>query len=218
MSVPPQLLTVCYSALFSLYLPYLPILETKTGQEIQQDHDLRTALTALRFAAQLSVDISCKANVDMLNTAADKGGALKFVSAPAPPTCYLAVRTYATLRKIFPEEWQTCQAAMEAKYESLRIFARRWGIAGRSGLAQTLDEFANTALRKNDVPTAGSDRPGSQRLPRSRYIPFVFSHWICRHGNWRPYGDLPLKLTTCKPLQEKEAWTKITDIDPVVLA
>ncbi|KAK9782782.1 putative Zn(2)-C6 fungal-type domain-containing protein [Seiridium cardinale] len=117
------------SALFSLYLPYLPVLETKTGEQIRQDHDLTTALAALRFAAQLSVDISCKANVDMQRTASQPVSALKFVVAPAAPTCYLVVKTYATLRKIFPEEWQNCQDAMQAKYESLRIFAYRWGIA-----------------------------------------------------------------------------------------
>ncbi|KAF7526999.1 hypothetical protein G7054_g10600 [Neopestalotiopsis clavispora] len=117
------------SALFSLYLPYLPVLETKTRGQIEQDHDMKTALAALRFAAQLSVDISCKANVDMQRTASQEVSALKFVVAPAAPTCYLVVKTYATLRKIFPEEWQQCQEAMEAKFESLKIFAHRWGIA-----------------------------------------------------------------------------------------
>lgn len=162
-----MLLTTHPSALFSLYLPYLPLLETKTGQQIQLDHDLRTALAALRFAAQLSVDISCKANVDMQKTAAEKGGALKFVVAPAAPTCYLVVRTYASLRRIFPEEWETCQAAMESKYESLRIFARRWGIAGTSLLC--CREFCYEvalliffALRKNDAPAPGSVRLGSK--------------------------------------------------------
>lgn len=92
---------------------------------------MRTALAALRFAAQLSVDISCKANVDMARTASQEVSALKFVVAPAAPTCYLVVKTYATLRKIFPEEWQQCQEAMEAKFESLKIFAHRWGIAGK---------------------------------------------------------------------------------------
>ncbi|KAI0151224.1 hypothetical protein BJ166DRAFT_384444 [Pestalotiopsis sp. NC0098] len=145
------------SALFSLYLPYLPVLETRSREQIQQDHDMRTALAALRFAAQLSVDISCKANVDMARTASQEVSALKFVVAPAAPTCYLVVKTYATLRKIFPEEWQQCQEAMEAKFESLKIFAHRWGIAEK--MMCQLDEVAGLERKnflKPDPPTPES--------------------------------------------------------------
>lgn len=120
-----------HSALFSLYFPYLPVLETKTAVEISQDNDLTIALAALRFAAQLSTDISCKVNEDIRRTASDEGAALKYIVAPAAPTCYLVVRTYASLRRIFPEEWEHCQEAMVDKYESLVFFSQRWGIAGK---------------------------------------------------------------------------------------
>ncbi|KAH8200117.1 hypothetical protein TruAng_005738 [Truncatella angustata] len=95
-------------------------------------HDWSTAMAALRFAAQISVDISCKANVDVAKTMSQDMTALKFVVAPAAPTCYLVVKTLNSVRKIFPEEWARCQEDMRAKYDSLKVFAHRWGIAGKT--------------------------------------------------------------------------------------
>lgn len=119
------------SALFTLYLPYLPLIESKNAVEIEQDHELKTALAALRFAAQMSTDISCRVNAEVK----DKGeevAAIKYLVAPAAPTCYFVVMTYASLRRIYPEEWEHCQEAIRDKYESLRFFSYRWGIAGKS--------------------------------------------------------------------------------------
>ncbi|KAI1850552.1 hypothetical protein JX265_004262 [Neoarthrinium moseri] len=129
---------MCCSALFSLYLPYLPVLETKSAAEIKQDADLSMALAALRFAAQLSTDISCKVNADIKR--GEEGVALKYIVAPAAPTCYLVVKTYASLRRIFPEEWDHCQEAMVDKFESLRFFSYRWGIAEK--MMRQLQEVA----------------------------------------------------------------------------
>jgi hypothetical protein len=117
------------SALFTLYLPYLPLLETKSAAEISQDYELNTAVTALRFAAQMSTDISCKINGDLKG--ASEGEAIKYLAAPAAPTCYLVVLAYSSMSKIYPEEWNHCQEAIVEKYESLRFFSYRWGIAGK---------------------------------------------------------------------------------------
>jgi hypothetical protein len=119
------------SALFTLYLPYLPLVESKTSAEIEQDHELKTALAALRFAAQMSTDISCKVNAELKATG-EEVASIKYLVAPAAPTCYFVVMTYASLRRIYPEEWEHCQEAIVDKFESLRYFSYRWGIAGKS--------------------------------------------------------------------------------------
>ncbi|ORY68808.1 uncharacterized protein BCR38DRAFT_139283 [Pseudomassariella vexata] len=116
---------MCVSALFTLYLPFLPVLQSKTAQEINGDYELTTALTALRFAMKMSTDISCKMNGDI----AREVNSVRYLAAPAAPTCYLVVMAYAGLRKVFPEQWDQCQIAMMEKYESLKFFSYRWGIA-----------------------------------------------------------------------------------------
>lgn len=118
------------SALFSLYLSFLPVLESKSTAEIEADEQLRTALAALRFATQMSTDITCKMNAESKATGREM--TFRELPAPAAPTCYLVVVTYAGLRNISPEDHSKCQAAIVDKYDSLKFFGQRWGIAGAS--------------------------------------------------------------------------------------
>lgn len=117
-----------FSALFTLYMPWLKTLESRTAAQVEQDFELKTALAALRFAAQMSTDISCKVNAELASLG--EVTVVKYLVAPAAPTCFFVVMTYASLRRIFPEEWHHCHQAMVDKYESLRFFSRRWGVAG----------------------------------------------------------------------------------------
>ncbi|KAK7969419.1 hypothetical protein PG988_008492 [Apiospora saccharicola] len=118
---------MCCSALFTLYIPFLPILESQTTAQINANNELRTALAALRFAAQLSSDITCKMNSEV--SAPDKELSCRELAVLAAPTCFLVVKVYTGLRSICPEEYQKCQDAILDKYKSLRIFRCRWGIA-----------------------------------------------------------------------------------------
>ncbi|KAK6865021.1 hypothetical protein PG995_001549 [Apiospora arundinis] len=118
---------MCCSALFTLYLPFLPVLESKTAAQINDDTELRTALAALRFAAQMSSDITCKMNIEA-NTSSQELSCRE-LAALAAPTCYVVVQVYTSLRNIFPHEYQKCQDAIIDKYKSLKFFRCRWGIA-----------------------------------------------------------------------------------------
>lgn len=117
-----------FRALFTLYLPFLPVLESKTAAQINDDTELRTALAALRFAAQMSSDITCKMNIEA-NTSSQELSCRE-LAALAAPTCYVVVQVYTSLRNIFPHEYQKCQDAIIDKYKSLKFFRCRWGIAG----------------------------------------------------------------------------------------
>ncbi|KAH8671313.1 hypothetical protein BX600DRAFT_434431 [Xylariales sp. PMI_506] len=128
------------SALFTLYLPYLQFVEKTPPEELKHDSDLTTAIAALRFAAQMSTDISCKVNADILSKGINESNTIRCLVAPAAPTCYFVVRTYVSLRRIFPDEWQHCHDALVDKYESLRLFSYRWGIAER--MMRQLEEVA----------------------------------------------------------------------------
>lgn len=125
------------AALFTLYLPYLAILRERVeeagvggGKGVQAllDHneELSTALAALRFACQMSTDISCKLNADF--EAAPRSPLL--LSAPAGGTCYLVILAFASLCRIFPEERDKCEENIAEKFESLKLFSFRWGLAG----------------------------------------------------------------------------------------
>ncbi|KAK7922996.1 hypothetical protein PG985_007067 [Apiospora marii] len=127
---------MCCSALFTLYLPFLPILESQTAAQINANNELRTALAALRFAAQLSSDITCKMNNEV--SAPDKELSCRELAVLAAPTCFLVVKVYTGLRNICPEEYQKCQDAILDKYKSLNIFKCRWGIAGTSIIVTVL--------------------------------------------------------------------------------
>ncbi|KAI1389654.1 uncharacterized protein F4822DRAFT_207374 [Hypoxylon trugodes] len=116
------------SALFTLYLPYLAILEHATdsvSSTLAKSEELKTALAALRFACQMSTDISCKLNADF--EATPRSPAL--LCAPAGATCYFVIVFYSSACRIFPEEYDKCQANIAEKFESLRLFSFRWGIA-----------------------------------------------------------------------------------------
>ncbi|KAL7622807.1 hypothetical protein AAE478_006486 [Parahypoxylon ruwenzoriense] len=154
------------SALFTLYLPYLAILErtpahrlpallasssissssspsssstpdTKpaaTNSSSSNDIELATALAALRFACKMSTDISCKVNADYEAAAATAGAEQKskspaYLCAPAGATCYLVIQAFASLGRIFPAERADCEANIAEKFESLKLFSFRWGIA-----------------------------------------------------------------------------------------
>ncbi|KAK7952277.1 uncharacterized protein PG986_008005 [Apiospora aurea] len=119
---------MCCSALFTLYLPFLPILEAQTATQISNNNELRTALAALRFAAQLSSDITCKMNSEI--TDPEQELSCRELAVLAAPTCFLVVKVYTGLRIICPEEYQKCQDAILDKYKSLKFFRCRWGIAG----------------------------------------------------------------------------------------
>lgn len=116
------------SALFTLYVPYLSILEHSAGPAsalLESSEEVSTALAALRFACKLSTDISCKVNADFER--APRSPAL--LCAPAGATCYHVISTFAALCRIFPDEHDVCHANIAEKFESLALFSFRWGIA-----------------------------------------------------------------------------------------
>ncbi|KAI1501947.1 hypothetical protein F5X99DRAFT_408565 [Biscogniauxia marginata] len=118
------------SALFVLYMPYLPILERTTPSAIAESGELSTALAALRFACKMSTDISCKVNKDYVATGpAPRSPAA--LAAPAGTTCYFVVIAYVSLCRLFPDEYDAFQVAIAEKFESLWLFSFRWGIADK---------------------------------------------------------------------------------------
>ncbi|KAK8048742.1 hypothetical protein PG994_010472 [Apiospora phragmitis] len=135
---------MCCSALFTLYLPFLPILESQTAAQINSDKGLTTALAALRFAAQLSSDITCKMNSEITNS--DQELSCRELAVLAAPTCFLVVKVYTGLRNICPEEYQKCQDAILDKYKSLTLFRCRWGIADKL-MSQLNDAYGDNWYR-----------------------------------------------------------------------
>ncbi|KAI8629953.1 hypothetical protein F5Y19DRAFT_474898 [Xylariaceae sp. FL1651] len=113
------------SSLFVLYSPYLPILERSTPAAIEPNPELNVALAALRFACQMSTDISCKIN-ENFDTASRSPAVL---CAPAGATCYMVILAFSSISRIFPEESLKCQEAITEKFESLWLFSFRWGLA-----------------------------------------------------------------------------------------
>ncbi|KAI0386847.1 hypothetical protein F5Y04DRAFT_242505 [Hypomontagnella monticulosa] len=130
------------SALFILYLPYLPILEHAADPSsslasyapdpasaaralLASNPEINTALVALRFACQMSTDISCKLNADF--GSAPRSPAQ--LCAPAGATCFFVITTFASLGNIFPDEREKCEENIAEKFESLTLFSYRWGIA-----------------------------------------------------------------------------------------
>ncbi|KXJ90938.1 hypothetical protein Micbo1qcDRAFT_68198 [Microdochium bolleyi] len=120
--------SMCISALFTLYLPYLPRIETSSVAQIDADPELRIALAALRFACKMSTDISCKINAEYM-LGGDNSSNVDVLSAPVGATCYLVIIVFSSFRRIFPDENLECQRAIAEKFESLRLFSSRWGIA-----------------------------------------------------------------------------------------
>lgn len=127
------------SALFTLYLPYLPIIENTVPAVAAADPELTTALAALRFACKLSTDISCKINQNIDTTSSTRSSvgsgsgvddSLAILAAPAGATCYSVIVAFAGFSRIFPHEREECAEAIAEKFESLRLFSHRWGIAG----------------------------------------------------------------------------------------
>ncbi|KAI1085050.1 hypothetical protein F5B20DRAFT_129248 [Whalleya microplaca] len=118
------------SSLFVLYLPYLPLIESMApdfSRNRRRSDELETALAALRFACKMSTDISCKVNASYQ---ASKRSPV-VLCAPAGATCYLVIIVYASFCRIFPEESNERQTDIAEKFESLRLFSSRWGIAER---------------------------------------------------------------------------------------
>ncbi|KAF3058084.1 hypothetical protein GL218_05863 [Daldinia childiae] len=144
------------SALFTLYMPYLSILEntlhfsssTPASTLVASSAELSTAIAALRFACKMSTDISCKLNANFESTAPRSPALL---CAPAGATCYLVIQAYAALRRIFPEERDDCEANIEEKFESLKLFSFRWGIAEKmmSQLEKKLNVDRNHYLQRS---------------------------------------------------------------------
>jgi hypothetical protein len=102
------------------------VLQSKSRAEIDNNHELSIALHALKFASKLSTDISCKMNAEL----AGEIDTVKYLSAPAAPTCYLVIVAYTGLQKVLPEDVAYSQTVMYEKFESLKFFSHRWGIAG----------------------------------------------------------------------------------------
>ncbi|OTA85774.1 hypothetical protein M434DRAFT_159221 [Hypoxylon sp. CO27-5] len=100
--------------------------EAEVEALLARNSELSTALAALRFACKMSTDISCKLNADF--EAAPRSPLM--LSAPAAGTCYLVIVAFASLRRIFPEERGECEENIAEKFESLRLFSFRWGLAG----------------------------------------------------------------------------------------
>ena len=181
------------SALFTLYLPYLPILESVSREAVRRDEELAVVLAALRFACKLSTDISCKINqeldsrstpvptpvhdpptpksnsnsghghMDNFDACRDSrtssvghgqgtrddrksndNGSLAVLAAPAGATCYSVIVAFAGLERIFPAERAECREAIAEKFESLRLFSLRWGIAGEYTPPPLLSLFSTT--------------------------------------------------------------------------
>ena len=57
-------------------------------------------------------------------------GSVSVIAAPAGATCYSVIVAFAGLERIFPSERVQCRQAIAEKFESLRLFSLRWGIAG----------------------------------------------------------------------------------------
>ncbi|KAI1662817.1 hypothetical protein F4813DRAFT_342039 [Daldinia decipiens] len=142
------------SALFTLYMPYLSILESTqrfssapASSLVASSAEISTAMAALRFACKMSTDISCKLNANF--GSAPRSPA--FLCAPAGATCYLVIQAYAALRRIFPEERAECEANIEEKFESLKLFSFRWGIAEKmmSQLEKKLNVDRNHYLQRS---------------------------------------------------------------------
>ncbi|KAK7755949.1 hypothetical protein SLS62_001891 [Diatrype stigma] len=155
------------SALFTLYLPYLAIIENTAPAAIAADNELATALAALQFACKLSTDVSCRINRTIDATPAPpplyhhyqpppnqphyyhnnnnhhhhhhqhtrsgststSNSSLAILAAPAGATCYAVIVAFAGFQRIFPAERERCREAIAEKFESLRLFSLRWGIA-----------------------------------------------------------------------------------------
>ncbi|KAI1465933.1 uncharacterized protein F4812DRAFT_89202 [Daldinia caldariorum] len=144
------------SALFTLYMPYLAILEnsrhlgaSSPASLLASSQEVSTALAALRFACKMSTDISCKLNANF-------GSAPRspvYLCAPAGATCYLVIQAYAAIRRIFPEEMAECEKDIEEKFESLRLFSFRWGIAEKmmSRLEEKLNIDRNVYLQNSQL-------------------------------------------------------------------
>ncbi|KAI1765138.1 hypothetical protein GGR53DRAFT_529943 [Hypoxylon sp. FL1150] len=93
---------------------------------LASSEELSTAVAALRFACKMSTDISCKVNADY-DRGTPRSPAL--LCAPAGNTCYFVILAYASLCRCFPDEQDECQANIAEKFESLKLFSYRWGIA-----------------------------------------------------------------------------------------
>lgn len=102
-----------------------------SSAQIDANPELKTALAALRFACKMSTDISCKINADFVKDG-DSPSNVDVLSAPVGATCYLVIIVFSSFRRIFPDENLECQRAIAEKFESLRLFSSRWGIAGKS--------------------------------------------------------------------------------------
>ncbi|KAI5926898.1 hypothetical protein F4810DRAFT_416187 [Camillea tinctor] len=116
------------SALFVMYMPYLTIMEHTSSAEIYASEELSTALAALRFACQMSTDISCKVNKGY-ESSRPVPRSPAALAAPAGATCYFVILAYVSLCRMFPDEYNIFQGAITEKFESLYLFSFRWGIA-----------------------------------------------------------------------------------------
>ncbi|RYP66086.1 hypothetical protein DL771_007977 [Monosporascus sp. 5C6A] len=124
--------SVLISALFTLYLPYLPIIEQTAPAALEADLELSTAVAALKFACRLSTDISCRVNQDLVGTGTatrKEDDPFAVLAAPAGSTCYHVIIAFAGLSRIYPDERERCAEAIAEKFESLHLFSYRWGLA-----------------------------------------------------------------------------------------
>ncbi|KAK7987184.1 hypothetical protein PG988_002172 [Apiospora saccharicola] len=116
------------SALFTLYLPYMPPEEMGSPSKsmIQENMDLACALAALKFACQIGIDIACR----LYERLARNPGRGHTVTAPSAATsCYLTCRGFAERWRFYPEEAEYLDGQIRERFESLQFFSGRWAIA-----------------------------------------------------------------------------------------
>ncbi|KAK7914055.1 hypothetical protein PG985_011758 [Apiospora marii] len=119
---------MCVSALFTLYLPYMPSEEMGSPSKsmIQENMDLACALAALKFACQIGIDIACR----LYERLARNPGRGHTVTAPSAATsCYLTCRGFAERWRFYPEEAEYLDGQIRDRFESLQFFSGRWAIA-----------------------------------------------------------------------------------------
>ncbi|KAI0470676.1 hypothetical protein GGR56DRAFT_659984 [Xylariaceae sp. FL0804] len=122
---------MCVSALFAIYLPYLPepgapLPPQESLADPSNTSDLAQALAALRFACQLSFDITCR----LYERGRRAPGRYTALAAPsAAPSCFWAVVGFAGLSRVFTRDAELMASRIKERFESLEFLGGRWGIA-----------------------------------------------------------------------------------------
>ncbi|KAI0017478.1 hypothetical protein F4780DRAFT_594549 [Xylariomycetidae sp. FL0641] len=148
------------SAIFTLYLPYLPqhpIPHPESLMDPSNTSDLAQALMALRFASQMSVDITCR----LYDRVARLPDEFPTLAAPsAAPCCFLATLGAVGLARVFTEDARLMASRIKQRFEGLESFSSRWGIA-----YSIMDQLENLCgIRKGYylIPASGNAQSSPQ--------------------------------------------------------